>query len=163
MEQEDNAAAGLMDKVKVGAVSQLNAQKDRATGGLGSVAHAVRQTAQPLRDAQQETIAHYVEQAAGQIDRLSDALKRKNVEELAADAQQFARRNPAIFIGSAFALGLIAARFFKSSRERDANGSWRRGGSAREDGGYRSFGSMYGTVEAQPIGTTGIGKNTGGR
>ena len=31
------------------------------------------------------------------------------------DAQQFARRQPAIFIGAAFAAGLLAARFMKEA------------------------------------------------
>ena len=33
--------------------------------------------------------------------------------------QRFARRQPAVFIGSAFALGLVGARFLKSSRQQN--------------------------------------------
>lgn len=168
MDQQNNAAggAGLMNKVKQGAVSQLNTQKDRATSGIGSVASAVRQTMQPLRDSQQETMAHYVEQAAGQLDRFSNALKQKDVNELLGDAQRFARRNPAIFIGSAFAIGLVAARFFKSSSDRDTYGNygrdWRRGEGGESMGGYRSSGSMYEGgygrgAGMSPVGTSGIG------
>jgi len=35
---------------------------------------------------------------------------------LLADVQQLARRQPAVFIGSAFELGLVGARFLKSSQ-----------------------------------------------
>jgi hypothetical protein len=166
MDQQNNGAGGtgLMNKVKEGAVSQLNTQKDRATSGIGSVANAVRQTMQPLRDSQQETMAHYVEQAAGQLDRFSNALKQKDVNELLSDAQRFARRNPAIFIGSAFAIGLVAARFFKSSSDRDSyRGDWRRddyGGSGR---GYRSGSTYEGGYGTSPVGTSGAGaSNYGG-
>lgn len=37
--------------------------------------------------------------------------------DLAREAQDLARRRPVLFIGSAFALGLLGARFLKSSAE----------------------------------------------
>jgi hypothetical protein len=117
--------AGLIDKVKDGAVSQLNTQKDRTTDGIGSVASAVRQSTRQLRDQQHDTIAEYVEQAAAQLERFSNTLKEKNVGELLEEAQRFARRNPALFVGGAFAVGLLSARFFKSSGDRSRNDNWR--------------------------------------
>lgn len=117
--QNDSAGVpGLMEKVRSGATAQLSTQKDRATDGVGSVIQAVRQSTQHLRDSDHPTIAHYVDEAANQIERVSNRLKEKDIGELLRDAQQFARRNPAVFIGSAFAVGLLGARFFKSSRER---------------------------------------------
>ena len=117
------AGAGLIDKVKQGATAQLSTQKDRATEGIGSVVDAVRQSTQHLRDNQHDTIAQYVEQAAGQLERWSNQLKEKNVGDLLQEAQQLARRRPAVFIGSAFAIGLLGARFLKSSRERQSSAS----------------------------------------
>lgn len=127
MDVRNNPAggAGLMDKVKDGAVSQLSTQKDRATDGIGSVVQAVRQSTQQLRDQQHDTIAQYVDQAAAQLERFSKTLKEKNISELLDDAQRFARRNPALFIGGAFAVGLLSARFFKSSRDNRGDPSWR--------------------------------------
>src|SRR5437868_12072733 len=79
MDRRNNSAggAGLVDKVKGGAVSQLSTQKNRATDGIGSVAQAVRQSTQQLRDQQHDTIAQYVDQAAAQLERFSNALKEK--------------------------------------------------------------------------------------
>jgi hypothetical protein len=107
--------SGIVERVKETATSQLTAQKDKATDGLGSVAQAVRQTTQNLRDQQHDTVAQYVERAADQIERLSNGLKNKDVAELLDDAQRLARQQPALFIGGAFALGLVGARFLKSS------------------------------------------------
>src|SRR5215218_6842478 len=117
MEQGQSAAGrtGLMDKVRQSASSQLGTQKDRATDGIGSVAQAVRQSTQQLRDQQHDTIARYVEQGADQLEQFANRLKNKDIGEMAREAQNFARRRPALFIGSAFALGLCAARFLKSS------------------------------------------------
>ena len=107
--------AGVMDTIKDRAAAQINSQKDRATDGLGTMAQAVRQSTQQLREQHHETVASYVEQAADHIERLSQRLRQKDVGTLLADAQQLARRQPALFVGSAFALGVIVARFLKSS------------------------------------------------
>ena len=105
----------IAGKVRERATAQLTVQKDRALDGLGGVAQAVRGTTQSLREQQHDTIAGYVEQAADQIERLSRNLKGKGVGELVSDAQRLARRQPALFVGSAIAIGLLGARFFKSS------------------------------------------------
>jgi ElaB/YqjD/DUF883 family membrane-anchored ribosome-binding protein len=107
--------SGLAGRVRERANAQLTQQKDRATDGLGSVAQAVRQSTQQLRNQRHETIAQYVEQAADRLEKLSMRLKDKNVSEILDDAQRFARQRPALFIGSAFAIGLLGARFLKSS------------------------------------------------
>src|SRR5215213_8025854 len=103
MQERNNTGSGtgLMDRVRESATSQLGAQKDRATDGIGSVAQAVRQSTQHLRDNQHDTIAQYVEQAANQLEQFSTRLKQKDVSELLRDAQDLAKKRPAVFIGSA--------------------------------------------------------------
>jgi hypothetical protein len=110
-------APGLVGRMKDGATTQLTTQKDRATDGIGTLAQAVRHTTERLRNEQHDTIAQYVERAAEQLERLSDRLRQKDVNELLQDTQRFARRQPALFIGGSFAAGLLIARFLKSSRE----------------------------------------------
>ncbi|MBA2301554.1 MAG: hypothetical protein H0W08_02855 [Acidobacteria bacterium] len=127
---------GIVGRVREQATAQLTTQKDKATDGLGTVAEAVRQTTQTLRDGQHDTVARYVEQAADQIERFSQQLKNKDVGQLMNDAQQLARRQPALFIGGAFAIGLLGARFLKSSA-RDDERDWRNAG----DVAVRGYGS----------------------
>jgi hypothetical protein len=102
-------------KVREQTNTRLSSQKDRALDNLTGVTQAVRQTTQQLRDNQHDTIARYIEQTTNQIERIAQTLREKDAGELVEDAQRLARRQPALFVGSAFALGLIAARFFKSS------------------------------------------------
>jgi hypothetical protein len=113
----------IVGRVRERAEATLESQKDRATDGLGSVARAVRSTEEQLRSQHHESIAGYVAQVAERIDRFSEQLRDKHVHELLDDAQRFARRHPAAFAGSAFAVGLVAARFLKSSGERARSGS----------------------------------------
>ena len=72
---ETSNAAGVMNRVRQTATSQMTTQKDRATEGLGNLAEAVRKTSQPLRESNHDTIAGYVEQAADQIERFSTRLR----------------------------------------------------------------------------------------
>jgi hypothetical protein len=143
-----SGGTGIVDKVKQRAAEELSSQKDRAFEGIGSVAQAVRQSTHQLRDQQHDTLAGYVEQAADQIDRFARQLREKDVSELLSDAQNLARRQPALFVGSAFALGLLGARFFKSSTETSNHQS--RGVSARRfshsdsGGGTLRSASQYG-------------------
>jgi hypothetical protein len=107
---------GVLARVKQSATTQLAQQKDRGVEALGSVTQAVRSSTQRLRDEKHETIARYVDQAVDRIDTWTKQLKEKDVTELVTDVERLARRQPAVFIGSAFAVGLIAARFLKSSQ-----------------------------------------------
>jgi len=95
----------MVDRVKQSATAQLTNQKDRGTDALGS-----------------DAIARYVEKAADQIETCSRRLKEKDIDELATDVQRLARRQPAVFIGSAFVLGIAGARFLKSSRQQNEYG-----------------------------------------
>lgn len=97
--------------------SRIAVQKDRAAQGLGTMAHALRQTGDQLRDQDQIGMTDYINRAASQVERLGDYLRQKEVRELVDDVERYARRQPALFLGGAFLAGLLAARFLKSSRE----------------------------------------------
>jgi hypothetical protein len=112
---QSNGGNGIAQKFRDQANARLSSQKDRALDGVGGVTQAIRETTQTLRDQRHDVVARYVEQVAGQVDRMAQSLRQKDVGELLDDAQQLARRQPALFVGSAFALGLLGARFLKSS------------------------------------------------
>ena len=145
---QSNQNPGLMDRLRNGAASQLGTQKNRATDGVTSVAQAVRQSTQQLRDSRHETIAQYVDQAVDGVERFANRLKDKDVNELVRDAQQFARRNPAVFVGTAFGIGVVAARFLESSKR----------GTSGEYGGWRERTSgnsgAYGSAAQRPYQST---------
>lgn len=118
------------------AAVKLNKEKSTLSGGLNVVADGVRQVSTNLESSRTESglaesAAKYTRIAAGKIEDMADYFDRKNVSEMARDVENFARRNPAIFIGAAFGLGLLAARFLKSSSsnrfERNEGGSFASG------------------------------------
>ncbi len=66
------------------------------------------------------TTAKYSESVASQVEQFSRYLEKKDLRDVANDVERFARRNPAVFLGGAFALGLLAARFLKSANPNQA-------------------------------------------
>ena len=150
--QDGQNGNGIVGRIRESATAQLNSQKEKATEGLGTVASAVRESTQNLRNQQHDVAARYVEQAADQIERFSQRLRDKDVMELLSDAQQLARRRPALFVGAAFALGVFGARFFKSSSEEDSYGDR----SMYRDRTTRTFeSSAYSTAVNTPPASTG--------
>ena len=130
---------GIVDRVKDQAAAQLSSQKERATESLGSVATAIRQSSQPLRDNNQEMLASYANKAADRLEQFSRQLRERDLNGLMNEAKQFARRQPVIFVGAAFAVGVLAMRFLKSSpggaRPVDSNETWAYPPAARYQGG----------------------------
>lgn len=94
--------------------------KGQASGALDNFAEAIRQLGQQFRDQNQGVAASlvggYADRAAGQAQRLGTYLQHTEVDELVQQIERFARRSPGAFLGGAFAVGVLGARFLKSSR-----------------------------------------------
>jgi hypothetical protein len=98
--------------------SSFDVQKGKVAAGLGSVARALRAGGDQLRAQDAEaSIPGYVASAASQVERLSGYLKSTDAKAIVGNVEDFARRQPALFIGGAFFLGILGARFLKSSGE----------------------------------------------
>jgi hypothetical protein len=96
--------------------NRIERGKQDAATTLTSVATTLLNSGLQLRDEQQEMAGEYVERAARQIERAANYVQNADLREIVDEVEDFARRRPAVFIGSAFAAGLLAARFLKSSR-----------------------------------------------
>jgi hypothetical protein len=96
--------------------NRLEQGKQEAATTLSSVASTLLQSGMQLRDGQQGVAGEYVERAARQIERAANYMQNADVRQMVNEVEDFARRRPAVFVGSAFAAGLLAARFLKSSR-----------------------------------------------
>jgi hypothetical protein len=95
--------------------SQISKQKENATGVLEQVAEAIQRTGEQLRGGPQERISRYALQAADKVRQFSGSIRGADPRDVLRRAEDLARREPALFLGGAFALGLIGARFLKSS------------------------------------------------
>jgi len=139
--QVQETAGQVVDQAKQTATAQAQSQKDRAAQSIGTVAQALRQTGDQLRGQEQgAAVAQYVDRAADQVERFSGFLQNRDVGQIVNDVERYARRNPTLFVGGAFALGLLAARFLKSSSQPDQG----------QMGGQYAASRQYDYYPAQP-------------
>lgn len=97
----------------------LEDRKSTAAGEISDVAGALRASADRLQQEQHDQAGRYVALAADGLDRFAGSLRERELGDLLKDAEQFARRQPGVFIGGAIAAGFMLSRFLKSSAERD--------------------------------------------
>jgi len=120
-EQAKDTAGHAYDAATEKASSKFEEKKTDISGGLSSVAGSIRTVSQNLKtsDAQNaitDATAKYTDTAARTLEDVANYFETKDLRTMMHDAEDFARRNPAIFIGGAAVLGLLAARFLKSSK-----------------------------------------------
>ncbi|MBA2448178.1 MAG: hypothetical protein H0V51_09140 [Chloroflexi bacterium] len=119
-DQAKDKAGQVTEHAKQQATSRLESGKERAVEGLGTVAHAVRQVGQQLREQEQSTAAQYADKSAEQIEHFSGYLRDKDVDQIVRETEGYARRQPTLFLSGALGLGFLLARFLKSSSQRAA-------------------------------------------
>ncbi len=122
-DQAKETAGQAYEAVTEKAATKLDEQKSTLSGGLTTVADSVRQVSDNLGASKTdsglaEAAAKYTNTTAQKIEDVAGYFETRNVREMARDLEGFARRNPAIFLGAAFGLGLVAARFLKSTPQK---------------------------------------------
>ena len=122
-QQAKQAASGAISDAKQQARSFAEDQKDEAVNRVEGVADALRSAAGSLDDQDQGAVAGYARQAAYGLDRVSDALANRSLDDLVETVEDFAKRQPVAFLGGAALAGFVMARFAKSSSERRRQGA----------------------------------------
>jgi hypothetical protein len=115
-QQAKDAAGNLVNQARTQVKTQLSSQKEKAAESLGSVAEAIRQTGSQLREQDQPMpVGQYADRAADMVDQVAAYLRNQEIDQMVGQVEDLARRQPAVFLGTAFAIGFMAARFLKSS------------------------------------------------
>lgn len=114
-EETREKADDMVHRAADTAKEQIGHQKQQAVGRLSHVSGALRSTSDHLRHEDETSMAEYVDNAAAQVDRFVGYLDERSAEDLLHDTRQLARRDPALFLGGAALLGLLGARFLRSS------------------------------------------------
>jgi hypothetical protein len=106
---------GLLEHAKEAITAELKQRKEKTASEIESVAVALHEKAQQIQDEHGPGSHRMVERAAEQIDRLANYLKDADPEDLLREVDRFARREPVLFLGGAFAAGLLLSRFIKAT------------------------------------------------
>jgi hypothetical protein len=108
-------ASDVAQQVSKSAERQIAGGKERAAEAIGHLAEALRETGGQLRAKEMPAVEDYLGRAATQVEGVAHYLQRKQLGQVVGDLESFARREPMLFVGSAFVVGLLGGRFLRSS------------------------------------------------
>lgn len=104
-------------RAKQEASQRIDQGRTRAADELDTLAHAADAAAADLRDQDRDSLSNIVGEMAHGISNFAESLRGKSADELIHQANDLARRNPAIFLAGSIAIGLGIARFAKVAKQ----------------------------------------------
>ncbi len=107
-------------QVKEQASTMTQQQMTSAAEGLDSAAGTINAVGDRLRENNLGELSQYTDLAAEQIEKAAAWLRTTTPEEIAHDIEDFAKKQPAVFVAGALALGLIGVRFLRSATQDDS-------------------------------------------
>lgn len=113
-EQAKRKAGDVLGQAKDRAANMASEQKQSAAEHINRYSSALRDSAKRVED-QDPNIAYYANRAAEGIERVADYVRNTDLEGLQRDAEDFARRRPALFFGGLFVAGLVLGAVVKAS------------------------------------------------
>lgn len=140
-----NTTDRILDRGRDEARTILGQQQQRAAEGLTGVADALHAAAGRMEGGEIGFIARYAETAAGQVETWARRVQQRDIDDVLSEAENYARRNPEIFVGGAFLAGFLVARVAKASSDRRRTREWL---NRKETGGI-------GRTAARPAGPSG--------
>jgi hypothetical protein len=105
----------IRDETAKRAKGFLRGQKEHIAEELHKTAEVFRESSERFQQREQGTAAKYVDQIASQADRFSRYLSERDLDQLAGEIEDVARRSPMLFLVSAFTSGFIMSRFLRRS------------------------------------------------
>jgi sirohydrochlorin ferrochelatase len=139
VDQAKNSFQQARDRAR----SSLGESKGQFAEQISSIAEALRRTTEHLHSEDQTRIAGLTDSLARQVDQVAGYLRDKDAAAMKNDLENLARRQPALILGGALVLGLIGARFIKSSERSQGR---------RSSDGSRGYGSQYNDFEDTGVG-----------
>lgn len=114
-------AGGVVERGKQAATDAANKGLERATTVAGSTASALRRAAEDV-DGDNRLVGKALRKSADSIERAARAFEGGDISTALGDVNDFARRQPAIFLGASLALGFALARVGKTAIEQSMDG-----------------------------------------
>lgn len=111
IEQARDVASKVKSKATELVMTRVSRRQEQSAMELTSLANVLREKGEELEDS---ILAPLVGGAANQIDRASTYLEDASLKDVVGSTDKLARREPMLFLGGAFALGVLCARFLRS-------------------------------------------------
>ena len=113
-EQVTDTAGQLASRATDIGIQQADRGRELAAEGIQQVAQGIRRLSTDLQTGQ-PAIAGAAETAADQAERLALYLRNHDARQMLSTVEDAARKQPLLFLGGAFVLGVAASRFMKAA------------------------------------------------
>ncbi len=113
LDEAKHAAGNVITTATAQIERRLDSEKNKAIEAIGGAADAIRRSAE--NNSASSPAGALGVRAANSIDDVADYLESRTLRDVVGELEGFARREPALFLGGAFVLGLVGGRFLKSS------------------------------------------------
>ena len=113
-QQAGESVGHLAERAADIGLQQADRGREQAASGISHVAESIRRLSLDMQ-VDQPQIASVAETAADQAERVATYLQQTDAREIMSKVEDVARRQPLIFLGGAFLLGVAASRFIKAA------------------------------------------------
>jgi hypothetical protein len=138
------SAGHLAERAANIGIQQADRGREQAASGLERVAKSIRRVSDDFV-TQQPAIADAADTAADKADDLARYLRETDAREMISNVEDMARRQPLVFVGGAFVLGFVTARFIKAAGGSGDSNAQQSVGSGNGSGRMRSGVTSLGT------------------
>jgi hypothetical protein len=133
-QQATASAAHLAERAADVGIQQADRGRELAAEGIDRLAQTVRRISSDM-ETDQPQIAGAALTAADQADKVARYLRETDARQIIGNVEDAARRQPLIFLGGAFLLGVAASRFIMAAGGDRSQQAGRRSGYSAD---YRS-------------------------
>lgn len=95
-------------------IQQADRGRTQAAEGIDQVVQSIRRVSTDMQ-GEQPAIANAALTAADQAERVAQYLRQTDARQIISSVEDVARRQPMLFIGGAFLVGIAASRFIKAA------------------------------------------------
>lgn len=136
-----DTAGQLAERAANTGIQQVDHGREQAAQGLAQFADTMRRASGELSD-QQPLVQNITQAVAEQTERAASYLRETDARQIVRNVEEIARRQPLIFLGGAFLVGLVGARVLKMAAGQD--------GGTTDDARPRRQAGTYGYGYARP-------------
>jgi hypothetical protein len=108
----------VKDKAQGFIIEQIGAGSKQFGGMLENKVESIRTVREALRDRGETGPSQVADMAADRLERVAKYFSTTNGEQIVADVEGLARKNPLLTVGAGLTAGLFAARLLKASAGR---------------------------------------------
>jgi len=113
--QAQEQAVKIVSQAREQVTASVKTQTTRGANVATVLSSTLHDAGSQLRDQNEATVATYLDQAADQVEQIGTMLDSQDYGQLIGTVQGFARRQPVLFFAAAMAVGVVGAKFLRSS------------------------------------------------